>query len=91
MEHRHFTLNLKKQYAIDRYEIEKQYIFSSNGDDAAHLVFDYHNMEKIEDIMKNMYGADYPIDNLKSYFNEHSMAEFEKLAKQWSIKFIKLD
>ena len=52
MEHRHFTLNLKKQYAMDRYEIEKQYIFSSNGEDATHMQFDYTNMEKLEDVMK---------------------------------------
>ena len=51
MEHRHFPLNLKKQYAMDRSEIEKQYIFSSNGEDATHMQFDYTNMEKLEDVM----------------------------------------
>lgn len=91
MEHRHFTLNLKKQYAMDRYEIEKQYIFSSNGEDATHLVFDYPNMEKLEDVMKSKFGRDYPIDNFKEFFINASMEDLKKLCKQWSIKFTLLD
>lgn len=91
MEHRHFTLNLKKQYSIDRYEVEEQYIFSSNGDDPAHYVLDYTNMEKVEDVMRSMFGHDYPVDNFKDYFNNHSMEDFAKLVKQWSIKMTKLD
>lgn len=91
MEHRHFTLNLKKQYAMDRYEIEKQYIFSSNGEDATHFLFDYPNMEKLEDVMKAKYSGDYPIDNFTMFFRENSMEDLKKLAKQWSIKFTELD
>lgn len=91
MEHRHFTINPKKQYAIDRYEVEKQYIFSANGDDHTHFVLDYSNMGKVEDVMRSMYSGDYPIDNLREYFNTHSMAEFLALLKQWSIKYEKLD
>jgi len=82
MEHRHFTLNLQKQYAMDRYEIEKQYIFSSNGEDATHMQFDYTNMEKLEDVMKAQIGRDYAIDNFTIYFKEHSMTDFKKLCKQ---------
>lgn len=91
MEHRHFTLNVKKQYSMDRYEIEKLYIFSSNGEDAAHLQFDYANMEKLEDIMKQLIGEDYAIDNFTEYFKTRSMADFKKLLKQWSIKYTVLD
>ena len=91
MEHRHFTLNVKKQYAMDRYEIEKQYIFSSNGEDATHLQFDWSNMEKLEDVMKQIIGKDYAIDNFTTYFNDHSMADFKKLCRQWSIKYTALD
>ena len=91
MEHRHFTLNVQKQYAMDRYEIEKQYIFSSNGGDATHLQFDYLNMEKLEDVMKQLIGKDYAIDNFTDYFKTHSMDDFKKLLKQWSIKYTLLD
>ena len=91
MEHRHFTLNVKKQYAMDRYEIEKQYIFSSNGEDATHMQFDYANMEKLEDVMKSIVGRDYAIDNFTDYFKDHSMADFKKLLRQWSIKYTLLD
>ena len=91
MEHRHFTLNLKKQYAMDRYEIEKQYIFSSNGEDATHFLFDWANMEKLEDVMKAQYSLDYPIDNFTVYFKDHSMEDLKKLCKQWSIKYQLLD
>lgn len=91
MEHRHFTLNVKKQYAMDRYELEKQYIFSSNGEDAAHIQFDWANMEKLEDVMKQLIGRDYAIDNFTVYFETHSMADFQKLCKQWSIKYTLLD
>ena len=91
MEHRHFTLNVKKQYAMDRYELEKQYIFSSNGEDATHMQFDWANMEKLEDVMKQLIGRDYAIDNFTAYFQTHSMADFKKLCKQWSIKYTLLD
>ena len=91
MEHRHFTLNVKKQYSMDRYEIEKQYIFSSNGEDATHMQFDYSNMEKLEDVMKAQVGNEYAIDNFTLYFREHSMEDFKKLCKQWSIKYTLLD
>ena len=91
MEHRHFTLNLQKQYAMDRYEIEKQYIFSSNGEDATHMQFDYANMEKLEDVMKAQVGRDYAINNFTVYFKDHSMADFKKLCRQWSIKYTLLD
>ena len=91
MEHRHFTLNLKKQYAMDRYEIEKQYIFSSNGEDATHMQLDYTNMEKLEDVMKAQLGGDYAIDNFTEYFKAHSMADLKKLCRQWSIKYTLLD
>ena len=91
MEHRHFTLNVQKQYAMDRYEIEKQYIFSSNGEDATHMQFDYVNMEKLEDVMKQLIGKDYAIDNFQDYFKTHSMADFKKLLRQWSIKYTPLD
>lgn len=91
MEHRHFTLSLKKQYALDRYEIEKQFIFSSNGEDATHFLFDWSNMEKLEDVMKAQYSNDYPIDNFTMYFNEHSMEDLKKLCKRWSIKYSELD
>ena len=91
MEHRHFTLNQQKQYMMDRYEVEKQYIFSSNGEDATHMVFDYPNMEKLEDVMKAQIGRDYAIDNFTEYFKTRSMADFKKLCKQWSIKYTLLD
>ena len=91
MEHRHFTLNLKKQYAMDRYEIEKLYVFSSNGEDATHMQFDYPNMEKLEDVMKAQIGGNYAIDNFTVYFKTHSMEELKKLCKQWSIKYTLLD
>ena len=91
MEHRHFTLNQQKQYMMDRYEVEKQYIFSSNGEDATHMVFDYPNMEKLEDVMKAQIGRDYAIDNFTEYFKTRSMADLKKLCKQWSIKYTLLD
>lgn len=91
MEHRHFTLNVKKQYMMDRYEIEKQYIFSSSGEDAMHILFDYTNMGKLEDVLKSLYSRDYPIDNFTEYFKTHSMDDFKKLCKQWSIKYTLLD
>ena len=91
MEHRHFTLNTNKQYAMDRYENEKLYVFSSTGEDAIKMQFDYANMEKLEDVLKAQMGRDYSIDNITAYFREHSMAEFRKLCRQWSIKYTVLE
>ncbi len=90
MEHRHFTLNVKKQYTFDRYELEKKYIISSNGDDAVHYELDQDNMERLVEIMKEQYEMEYPLDNFVEYFKTNSMADFAEFAEDWSIKLKEL-